>query len=59
MGEFLGDTVGRIAGSTAGKVIHQGVELAKSGARAVVSAAKSVAQGVGNAVKSVASWFGF
>ena len=59
VGEFLGDTVGRLAGSAAGKVIHKGVELAKSGARAVVSAAKSVAQGVGNAVKSVASWFGF
>ncbi|MDD2712915.1 MAG: hypothetical protein PHU77_08325 [Simplicispira sp.] len=59
VGEFLGDTVGRLAGSAASKVIHQGVELAKSGARAVVSAAKSVVQGVGNAVRSVASWLGF
>ena len=59
LGEFLGDTVGRIAGSAAGKVIHKGVELLKSGARAVVSGIKSVAQGVGNAVKSFASWLGF
>lgn len=59
VGEFLGDTVGRIAGSAAGKVIQKGVELAKSGARAVVSAAKSVVQGVGNALKSFASLFRF
>lgn len=59
VGEFLGDAVGQLAGSAAGKAIHKGVELAKSGARAVVSAAKNVAQGAVNAVKSVASWFGF
>lgn len=59
VGEFLGDAVGRLAGSAAGKVIHKGVEMAKSGARAVVSAAKSVVQGVGNAARAVASFFGF
>ena len=59
VGEFLGDTVGRLAGSAAGKVIHKGVELAKSGARAVVSVGKNVAQGAANAVKSFASWLGF
>lgn len=59
VGEFLGDAVGKLAGSAAGKAIHKGVEMLKSGARAVVSAAKNVARGAVNAVKSVASWLGF
>ena len=59
VGEFLGDAVGRLAGSAAGKAIYKGVELAQSGARAVLSAVKNVAQGAVNAVRAVASWFGF
>ena len=59
VGEFLGDAVGKLAGSAAGKAIYKGVELAKSGARAVMSAVQNVAQGAVNTLRSVASWFGF
>lgn len=57
VGEFLGSAVGWLAGSAASKVIHKGVELAKSGARAMVSAAKNLARGAVNFVKSLLpSW---
>ena len=59
VGEFVGEAVGQVAGSAAGKVVRKGVELVKSGARAVVSAGKSMVKGAVNAVKSFASWLGF
>ena len=57
--EFLGDTVEHRRAVLPGKVIHKGVELARSLGRGRWCRQPSVVQGIGNAAGSFCVWLGF